>query len=196
MRIIRPGIIVPACTRPAARPTGSAPIRPAGRRIRSSGIRRNSPSDWEAKFKAYVDRFGYGNRDVSGNPGKHDGLTQSWLLSSLTISADEQVAFLRRMLAHRLVSARAHVQAEAVIPVFAGHGGWQVRGKTGTGWMTDAAGEADRTRPLGWFVGWANKAGRRVVFARLQAGPGMPLDKGAGMTARAEMLAAIGGLAR
>lgn len=150
----------------------------------------------EAKFKAYVDRFGYGNRDVSGNPGKHDGLTQSWLLSSLTISPDEQVAFLRRMLAHRLVSARAHVQAEAVIPVFAGHSGWQVHGKTGSGWLTDAAGQADRTRPMGWFVGWAGKAGRRVVFARLQAGPGMPLDKGTGMTARGEMLAAIGGLAR
>ena len=85
--------------------------------------------------------------------------------------------------------------AEAVIPVFAGRGGWQVHGKTGSGWLTDAAGEADRTRPMGWFVGWAGKAGRRVVFARLQAGQGMPLDKGAGMTTREEMLAAIGGLA-
>jgi beta-lactamase class D len=149
----------------------------------------------EARFKAYVDRFGYGNRDVSGNPGKHDGLTQAWLLSSLKISVDEQVAFLRRMLAHRLVAVRAHVQAEEVIPVFTGSGGWRVHGKTGSGWLTDAAGEADRSRPMGWFVGWAGKGSKRVVFARLQAGAGMPLDKGAGLTVREEMLAAIGGLA-
>jgi hypothetical protein len=38
----------------------------------------------EAKFKAYIDRFGYGNRDLRGNPGKNDGLTQAWLGSSLT----------------------------------------------------------------------------------------------------------------
>ncbi|ENN84373.1 hypothetical protein RHSP_23322 [Rhizobium freirei PRF 81] len=27
-----------------------------------------------AKFQAYVRQFNYGNRDVSGNPGRHDGL--------------------------------------------------------------------------------------------------------------------------
>jgi beta-lactamase class D len=29
----------------------------------------------EARFQRYVDDFGYGNRDVSGHPGRHDGLT-------------------------------------------------------------------------------------------------------------------------
>ena len=38
------------------------------------------------RFQQYVDRFDYGNRDLSGNPGKHDGLTQAWLSSSLAIS--------------------------------------------------------------------------------------------------------------
>lgn len=173
---------------------------------------RTDPTSWEAnsvvwysqeitrrlgaaKFKAYVDRFGYGNRDISGNPGKQDGLTQSWLLSSLTISPDEQVAFLRRMLGHRLVSARAHALAEAVIPVFEGSGGWQAHGKTGSGWLRDGAGAVDRTKPLGWFVGWADKGGRRIAFAGLAAGAGMPSDQGGGMTVRREMLAAIGALA-
>ncbi|WP_373369869.1 penicillin-binding transpeptidase domain-containing protein, partial [Klebsiella aerogenes] len=31
-------------------------------------------------------KFEYGNQDVSGDSGKHNGLTQSWLMSSLTIS--------------------------------------------------------------------------------------------------------------
>jgi beta-lactamase class D len=147
------------------------------------------------KFKAYVDRFGYGNRDLRGNPGKHDGLTQAWLGSSLTISPDEQVGFLRRMLGHRLVSARAHAQAEAVIPAFQGSDGWNVRGKTGSGWLSDAAGKGDRTQPLGWFVGWAGKGTRRIAFARVGSGPGMDTTLGTGRSMRAEMLAAIGKLA-
>lgn len=125
-----------------------------------------------AKFKAYVDRFGYGNRDVSG------GLTQAWLGSSLAISADEQVAFLRRMLAHKLVSAKAHQLAESVVPQFEGSGGWSVHGKTGSGVQT------------GWFVGWATKGKRRIVFARVGTGAEMQ-----GSVARTAMLKEIGRLA-
>ncbi|HBX3937445.1 TPA: hypothetical protein MH011_29220 [Klebsiella pneumoniae subsp. pneumoniae] len=38
------------------------------------------------RFTEYVKKFEYGNQDVSGDSGKHNGLTQSWLMSSLTIS--------------------------------------------------------------------------------------------------------------
>lgn len=132
------------------------------------------------RFQAYVDRFGYGNRDLSG------GLTRAWLGSSLAISPDEQVAFLRRMLGHQLVSARAHAQAEAIIPQFAGSGGWRVHGKTGSGGLADGS-------LLGWFVGWADKGGRRAVFARFGAGEGMS-DAG-GKQMREALLAEIGTLA-
>lgn len=145
----------------------------------------------EARFKAYVDAFGYGNRDVRGNPGKRDGLTQSWLMSSLAISPDEQIAFLRRMLAHRLVSARAHALTEAIVPCFDGSGGWRVRGKTGSGWLSQ-----DRAEPLGWFVGWADKGGRRVLFARVEAGAAVPHGMAGGPATRTAMLREIGGLAR
>ncbi|WP_448665223.1 class D beta-lactamase [Sphingomonas sp. CJ20] len=148
-----------------------------------------------ARFKAYIDRFGYGNRDVRGNPGKNDGLTEAWLMSSLKISPDEQVAFLRRMLAHKLVSAAAHAQAEAIIPTFEGAGGWRVRGKTGSGWLQDTAGAIDRSSPLGWFVGWADKGARRLVFARLGGGAAVPADTAGGPAMRQAMLAEIGRLA-
>ena len=144
----------------------------------------------EARFKAYIDRFGYGNRDVSGNPGKHDGLTQAWLGSSLKISPDEQVAFLRRMLAHRLVSMEAHRLSESILPVFEGAGGWTVHGKTGSGSLRN-----DDAQPLGWFVGWADKGKRRVVFAKFGAGPDMPRDTGGGMTMRRALLREISTLA-
>lgn len=150
-----------------------------------------------ARFRAYVDRLGYGNRDVSGDPGKDNGLSNAWLMSSLTISTDEQVAFLRRMLAGKLLSAQACTRTEAILPVFEGSGGWQVHGKTGSGWMQAASGAPDRTRPLGWFVGWADKAGprgkRRVTFAQFQATPGM--SSSGGFAVRTELLATIGRLA-
>lgn len=144
----------------------------------------------EAKFKAYVDRFGYGNRDVRGNPGKGDGLTQSWLMSSLTISPEEQVGFLRRMLARRLVSPRAHALTEAIVPVFEGAGGWRVHGKTGSGSLN-----RDARVPLGWFVGWAEKGPRRVLFAAAGTGAAIPAGAPGGPATRDALLRRIGRLA-
>jgi beta-lactamase class D len=148
------------------------------------------------RFQAYVDRFGYGNRDLSGDPGKNNGLTHAWLASSLAISPDEQVAFLRRLLAHRLASSHAHRMTEAVLPVFPGAGGWTVHGKTGSGSLRNARGVVDENLPLGWFVGWAEKGGRRLIFARLGAGEGMRRDVAGGPAMREAMLADIARLAR
>lgn len=121
------------------------------------------------RFRGFVEAFHYGNMDVSGHPGAKDGLTRAWLMSSLQISADEQVAFLRRMLGRELgVSGHAYAMTVESMPVFDGAGGWTVRGKTGSGWPQRADGKPDLTRPLGWFVGWADKGGRRIVFARRQ----------------------------
>lgn len=143
------------------------------------------------RFRAYVDGFGYGNRDLAGNPGRNDGLTQSWLGSSLEISTDEQVRLLSRFFARTLpVSGRACDLTLASMPVFEAEGGWTVRGKTGSGWLRDAAGATDRRRPLGWFMGWAEKGGRRVVFTRLEAGD-RTLKGPGGPAARTVMLARL-----
>jgi beta-lactamase class D len=121
-----------------------------------------------SKFADYVQRFGYGNRDVSGGPGGTDGLTGSWLMSSLKISPDEQVRFLRRFLNGGLpISEHAVDMTLAIVPHFEGANGWDIQGKTGSGSMRDKAGRADGSRPIGWFVGWARKGERRIIFARL-----------------------------
>lgn len=113
------------------------------------------------KFAAYVGAFDYGNADVSGNAGKNDGLTRSWVDSSLKITPVEQVDFLRRLLDRKLpVSAKAHEMTVAILPTFQA-GDWIVQGKTGS---TRAGAEG---RALGWFVGWADRDGRRILFARL-----------------------------
>jgi beta-lactamase class D len=119
-------------------------------------------------FADYVRRFGYGNQDVSGGPAGKDGLTEAWLMSSLKISGDGQVDFLHRFLNRQLpIKPSAADLAMAIVPHFEGPDGWDVQGKTGSGSMRDKAGKADPKRPIGWFVGWASKGDRRVIFARL-----------------------------
>lgn len=147
-------------------------------------------------FRRYVDAFGYGNRDLSGDPGRNNGLAQAWLgYSSLQISPREQVAFLRRLLARELPASRvAQDKAIATMPDFSAADGWIVHGKTGSGFLRGAGSSVDRTKPFGWFIGWAQKPGQRtVVFARLRKpkdGPAM----GAGPQTRDGLLADLPGL--
>jgi len=120
------------------------------------------------RFQRYVDELNYGNRDLSGDPGANNGLANAWLSSSLKISPLEQTAFLRRLLSRQLaVSKEAIAQTEVIMPQFPLPDGWTVRGKTGTGFQPRPDGASDRDRQFGWFVGWAQKGARGVVFARL-----------------------------
>lgn len=142
------------------------------------------------RFGGYVTGFGYGNHDVTGNKGAEDGLTQSWLSSSLAISPEEQVGFLRRLLDGSL-PARPEAQAAArsIVPAFVS-GGWRVWGKTGSGWLRDGDGRLRRSRPVGWFVGWARKGGRDVIFARLRVGTAEAREP-LGLTIRRQFLAEL-----
>ena len=117
------------------------------------------------RLQHYVTRFSYGNQDLAGNPGMNDGLTQSWLSSSLRISPLEQAAFLQRLLTRQLpVSARAYEMTRRILYVGELPNGWSVRGKTGTGYQMKDDGTPDLNRQIGWFVGWAAKGKRNIVF--------------------------------
>lgn len=120
------------------------------------------------RFTAYVAAFGYGNEDVSGDPGKDNGLTRSWLSSSLQISPKEQVAFLLKLVNRELpVSEKAYEMTARLSDHGTRPSGWHVHGKTGAGLPVRADGSKVRGTPYGWFVGWAERDGRTVVFARL-----------------------------
>jgi beta-lactamase class D len=120
-----------------------------------------------ARFQRYVDAFSYGNRDLSGDPGQRNGLTNAWLSSSLQISPAEEVGFIGKLLNGRLpTSARAKEMTTAIVPTFQS-GGWTLHGKTGAGEQPKPGGGKNPDRQFGWFVGWATKGGRRIVFARL-----------------------------
>jgi len=113
------------------------------------------------RFQSYLDRFDYGNRDASGNPGQHDGLTEAWLSSSLKISPDEQAVFLRKLVNRTLpVSRKAVDMTTAIMRYPRLRNGWELYAKTGTG--------AEPNSPQhGWLVGWTTNGKRTVVFARL-----------------------------
>jgi bla regulator protein blaR1 len=120
------------------------------------------------RFQQYVEQFDYGNQDVSGDPGANNGLAMSWVGSSLAISADEQVAFLRSVVQRRLpLSPKAYDMTSRIMASESLPNGWQVFGKTGTAPYVGPDGKDDATRQYGWYVGWAKKGDRSVVFARL-----------------------------
>jgi len=96
-----------------------------------------------ATVRHYLAAFQYGNHDISG------GLTRFWLGSTLKISSDEQIAFLRRLWQKRLAAAAgpSQVRACALLPTLARADGGSILGKTGSGTVNGG-------RTLGWFVGY------------------------------------------
>ncbi|MEC5162465.1 bla regulator protein BlaR1 [Janthinobacterium sp. CG_S6] len=125
-----------------------------------------------ARFQRYVKDFHYGNHDVAGDAGKDNGLTLSWVSSSLKISPVEQVAFLRNVVNRELpLTAKAYDMTLRIMQSDTLANGWEVHGKTGTASPVLPDGRDDEAHQYGWFVGWAKKDGRTIVFARLAQDP-------------------------
>lgn len=120
------------------------------------------------RFQRYVESFNYGNQDVSGDPGKRNGLHYSWISSSLKISPDEQVAFLIKMVNRKLsVSEKAIDMTSRILKLQTADNGWEIYGKPGTGSPVLPEGSHANPYNYGWFIGWARKGDRTVVFARV-----------------------------
>lgn len=110
------------------------------------------------RMQGYLDRIGYGNRDISG------GLTRFWLQSSLQITAREQVELLTRLHAGQLPftdETRAIVLRNITL---SSDKGVRLLGKTGSGFQ-------DGKWILGWFVGYVEREGKVYVFATNVEGP-------------------------
>ena len=110
----------------------------------------------EERMAAALARFEYGNRDLSS------GIDRFWLAASLRISADEQVAFLRRLISGKLASAEATARLRDMLAQDH-EGDHDLFAKTGMGWTPEG-------RALGWWVGWVERPAGPVVFAfRIEA---------------------------
>lgn len=144
-------------------------------------VRRMAKRDGDGILAKWLARLDYGNRDARGDPGKNNGLTNAWLSSSIKISPNEQTGFLRRMLRGELpVSERALTLTRSIVPVFSADGGWTIHGKTGSTGRRPVTGSAPGWQERGWFIGWAEKDGRSLVFAIHEHTEGGPEELRAG----------------
>lgn len=124
----------------------------------------------ERKFSDYTRLFQYGNQDVSGDKGLHNGLATSWLSSSLAISPKEQIAFLNKLVANTLpVSQYAQEKTKSIMVQEALADGWVLYGKTGNGSQLDVNGQKIKDRQVGWFVGFLRKEETIITFVQLIA---------------------------
>ena len=144
---------------------------------------------------AYARGFGYGTADFSGDAGFDNGLERAWIASSLLVSPREQAGFLRALLLENLpVAADAMAQARGLVER-QDVGAWEIRGKTGTAYPRRADRSFDRARGWGWYVGWAERDGRVLVFVRLTQG-GAPAGLSGGVATRDAFLREWPDLAR
>ncbi len=87
-------------------------------------------------MQAYIDRVGYGNRDISG------GIDLFWLQGGLRMTALEQIAFLQRLYHDELPFSpksmdgvkESMINEETDTYILRAKTGWAVRQEPGTGW--------------------------------------------------------------
>jgi beta-lactamase class D len=117
------------------------------------------------KFQDYVKKLNYGNQDISGDKGKNNGLTNSWLSSSLEISPEEQVLFLEKLLSSKLpVSSHAQTMTRNIVYVEDLPHGWKLYGKTGSGYLLNEYRTQNLEIKHGWFIGWIEKNNKKIIF--------------------------------
>ncbi len=105
------------------------------------------------QFSDYVQKFQYGNQDISGDKRKNNGLTHSWLLSSLKISPFEQIDFIQKLTKNKLpVRHKAQNMTKNIMFVETLKNDWKLYGKTGGG------------KQIGWFVGFLTKKDKTMEF--------------------------------
>ena len=108
------------------------------------------------RMQAFVDKFDYGNRDISS------GEDNFWLNGSLTISAMEQVAFLNKFYKNELGVSPKAVAAVKDILVQVETERYRLSAKTGGGTGFD---KANPDKALGWYVGYVKKGKNHYYFA-------------------------------
>jgi beta-lactamase class D len=120
-----------------------------------------------SQFKKYIHALNYGNQDVSGDKDQNNGLTNAWLSSSLQISPEEQITLLEKLLSSQLpVSKRAQAYTRNILYLETLPNGWKLFGKTGNGYRQLPNSKLDKTRQIGWFIGWIEKDKQVIVFAQ------------------------------
>jgi beta-lactamase class D len=105
-----------------------------------------------AEMKNHVERFEYGNQDISSQ------LDNFWLNGSLKISALEQVQFLQRVYHNQLDLKPASLESLKSVMLVEESKGMKIYAKTGAGKVTDGS-------MLGWYIGFVENTQGVHFFA-------------------------------
>ena len=105
------------------------------------------------RMQHWLDAADYGNHDRGGS------VDHFWLDGPLRITAEQQIAFLRRLADGTLPFAKRHQETVRRLTTIEDGPDYTLHGKTG--WATKVHDGKD----LGWLVGWAERGGRRWFFA-------------------------------
>ncbi len=106
----------------------------------------------EENYRKCLEIMEYGNRDISG------GLDKFWLSSSMKISAEEQVSFLKNFYANTYEFSPQNVAIVKSLMVLEDSAAYRFSGKTGSG-------ETPEGKSLGWLVGYVEKDNNVYFYA-------------------------------
>ncbi|MDA3130251.1 hypothetical protein GJS40_09380 [Aliibacillus thermotolerans] len=101
-------------------------------------------------MQKHLNRINYGNRDISG------GIDTFWLDSSLRISAQEQMAFMERLVREKLPFHKQTMKTVKRMMIDDEQDSYTIHGKTGTR-LSDMG--------LGWYVGFVETKKDIWVFS-------------------------------
>lgn len=118
-----------------------------------------------SKIKYYLKKFHYGNQNFSGDPKKNNGLTHAWLSSSLKISANEQLNFIKLLVTNKLpVSQQAMTYTKENMFLEISPKGYKLYGKTGSGRNKNQPKNTQHPLQDGWFIGFIQKSDQQYLF--------------------------------
>lgn len=107
----------------------------------------------KTQYQKYLKQFEYGNQDISGS------LDRFWLGSSLQISPNEQVEFLKKFYNNELSVSKRTTEIVKDIIVLEHNNDYKLSGKTG------CARPESNCKTLSWLVGYLEKADNVYFFA-------------------------------
>ncbi len=106
----------------------------------------------EENYRKYLKQIRYGNQDIAG------GLDKFWLSSTLKISANEQIEFLKKFHRGELGFSKRAISIDKSIIVLEQTGQYTWSGKTG-------AGPRENGKMLGWLVGYVETKDNLYFYA-------------------------------
>ena len=132
----------------------------------------------QKRMQEWVRKVGYGNEAISG------GIDRFWLGSSLRISADEQIDFLRKLYENKLPFSQRSLSIVKKILVRDATDAYVLHAKTG--FATGPDGSA-----IGWYVGYIERKGNVYFFACNIVSPNAEKDGERIMKSRQEIAVTI-----